>query len=72
MWFEWLQQNVGRIIGAASGFVLGLVYLFFGILQMFIFGLIVFLCYYIGKKKDERVDLKYVLSQIFPDKFKGF
>jgi uncharacterized membrane protein len=72
MWFEWFQQNAGRIVGGAIGLLLGIVYLFFGFFQMFIFGMIVFICYFTGKQRDQKVDLKYVLTQIFPDKFKGF
>lgn len=69
MWFEWIQQYAGRIVGLMIGLLLGIIYLFFGIFHMLIFGLILYIGYYIGKKKDEAVDLKHVLAQILPDKF---
>jgi uncharacterized membrane protein len=72
MKLEWMQPYVGRIIGSSTGCLLGLVYLFFGLFHMFIFGLLLFAGYYIGKKKDEAVDLKHVLAQILPERFKGF
>jgi uncharacterized membrane protein len=72
VWFEWVQEYACRMIGLAVGFLLGIVYLFFGLFNMILFGLILYIGYYIGKKKDEQVDLKFVLAQILPDKFKMF
>lgn len=72
MWYEVWQQYGGRIAGTLSGLLLGTIYLFFGFWNMLVFGFVIFIGFFIGKKQDDKVDLKAVLMQILPDKFKRF
>jgi uncharacterized membrane protein len=62
----------GRIIGGSVGFILGCVFLLFGFWKTMIFALIVAVGYTLGKIKDDIGNLKSVLQQILPDKFRSF
>lgn len=52
MWNDLLENHRGKLIGAASGFFLGILYLIVGFWDMLIFAFIVFIGYYMGKKLD--------------------
>mgnify|MGYP001311061785 CR=1 FL=1 len=49
---EWLR-HAGKIVGLAVGFILGVVYLIGGFWDMLVFGLLLFLGYFFGKRADE-------------------
>lgn len=66
----WLHPYIGRLIGVTVGIILGVVYLFFGIFHMIVFGMIVWVGYYVGKKQDEQVDMRLLLERIVPEKFR--
>lgn len=68
----WLYPYIGRLIGVTAGIILGVVYLFFGVFHMIVFGMIVFIGYYIGKKQDEKVDLRELLERMMPEKFRRY
>lgn len=53
MWLELWKQYKGRILGIVCGLFLGLIYLISGFWDMLIVAFIVFICYLLGKKKDE-------------------
>ena len=54
MWLEIWERHSAKIIGAACGVLLGLIYLIVGFWDMLIFAFIVFVGYYIGSKLDRR------------------
>lgn len=53
MWKELWEHHRGKLLGAAFGFFLGLLYLIVGFWDMLIFAFIVFIGYYMGKKLDQ-------------------
>lgn len=53
MWMELWENHKGKILGAAFGFFLGILYLTVGFWDMLIFAFIVFIGYYMGKKRDQ-------------------
>lgn len=69
MWLEWAWSHKGALLGTAFGLLLGFVYLAVGLWDMLVFAAIVFLGYHIGKKQDNREDLRDVLARILPEKF---
>jgi len=68
-WLEWAWSHKGAILGTACGLLFGFVYLAVGLWETLVFAAIVFLGYYIGKKQDNREDLRDVLARILPEKF---
>lgn len=57
MWREIWEKHSGKLIGAACGAVLGIVYLIAGFWDMLIFAFLVFIGYYVGRKLDRREPL---------------
>jgi uncharacterized membrane protein len=53
MWKYLWESHRGKLLGAAFGFFLGLLYLIVGFWDMLIFAFIVFIGYYMGKKLDQ-------------------
>lgn len=60
MWMELWENHKGKILGAAFGFFLGILYLIVGFWDMLIFAFIVFIGYYMGKKLDQGERLIHV------------
>lgn len=56
MWKQLWESHGGRIIGVAAGIGLGLIYLIAGFWDMLFFGLVVFIAYQIGKRKDLQLE----------------
>ena len=56
MWKQLWESHGGRIIGVAAGIGLGLIYLIAGFWDMLFFGLVVFITYQIGKRKDLQLE----------------
>ncbi|PYI55052.1 DUF2273 domain-containing protein [Paenibacillus flagellatus] len=52
MWNELWERHKGRLIGVASGLLLGIIYLISGFWDMLIFAFIVAVCFYAGGKFD--------------------
>jgi uncharacterized membrane protein len=52
MWAQLWENHRGTVTGVASGIFLGMIYLFAGFWDMLVFTLIVYIGYYIGKKRD--------------------
>lgn len=71
-WFDTLMPYVGRIIGVAGGLFFGFLFLLVGFWKTLFFAMLVFLGYYLGRKKDRKEELRDVLTRIFPDKFTHF
>ncbi|GAB6931889.1 DUF2273 domain-containing protein [Calditerricola satsumensis] len=69
MWLEWAWSRKGALFGTACGLVIGFVYLAVGWWDTLVFAAIVYLGYHIGKKHDNREDLRDVLARILPEKF---
>ncbi|WP_058303720.1 DUF2273 domain-containing protein [Gorillibacterium timonense] len=57
MWRELWEKHSGKLIGTASGLILGIVYLIAGFWDMLIFAFLVFIGYYVGRKLDRREPL---------------
>lgn len=67
MWNELWNNHKGKTIGVVCGFLLAVIYLFFGFWDMLVFGFIILVGFYIGQKLDagERiVDLEPVYRWI--------
>lgn len=47
------EKHRGKCLGAAYGFFLGILYLIVGFWDMLIFAFIVYIGYYMGKKRDD-------------------
>ncbi|WP_438448812.1 DUF2273 domain-containing protein [Gorillibacterium sp. sgz5001074] len=60
MWMELWENHKGKILGTAFGFFLGLLYLTVGFWDMLIFAFIVFIGYYMGKKRDQGERLVHI------------
>ncbi|GAB7386831.1 hypothetical protein BSNK01_06670 [Bacillaceae bacterium] len=71
MWWNWLHEHLGKVLGTSFGLMLGFVFLFFGFFKTLIFFALVLLGYYFGKKKDRKENLRDVLEKILPGKFFG-
>ena len=54
MWPENWNQYKGRIIGIVCGVFFGMIYLVKGFWDMLIVAFILFVCYFFGKKADEK------------------
>jgi len=52
MWNELWEKHRAKTIGVLCGFVLAVIYLFFGFWDMLVFGFIILVGYYIGQKID--------------------
>jgi len=63
---EILTYHRGKIIGVILGFILSLMVLFIGFLKTLFIVFCIWLGYIIGKKYDEREDIKEILNKILP------
>ncbi|SDD44316.1 Small integral membrane protein [Paenibacillus sp. UNCCL117] len=52
MWDQLMEKHRRATLCTLAACVLGIIYLFFGLFHMLIFGLIVYTGYYIGNKLD--------------------
>jgi uncharacterized membrane protein len=52
MWKELWEKHRAKTIGVLCGLVLAVIYLFFGFWDMLVFGFIILVGYYIGRKID--------------------
>ena len=63
---EALAARKGRLIGAALGFVTGLVYAFSGLWQAVVFLFCVALGYFIGFRVDRKDTWREIIERILP------
>jgi uncharacterized membrane protein len=63
-----LVSYQGRILGGIIGFMAGLLWAFLGFGRAFAFVLCILLGYYIGKRIDQKVSLKDIISRMLPPK----
>jgi uncharacterized membrane protein len=65
---EWVNYNPGKAVGAAAGFILGLLILIMGIAKTILIVLFILLGYTIGRMVDERVSVFDEFRNIFKRK----
>lgn len=70
MIWEILWEHKGKLLGVAAGFLFGLIYLFVGFWNTIVFLVFIGTGFYIGRKLDQKEDLREVLDRILPGKFK--
>lgn len=70
MMWEILWEHKGKLIGVAAGLFFGLLYLFVGFWDTLVFLVFIGTGYYIGRKLDQKEDLRDILDRILPGKFK--
>ncbi|UFJ43282.1 DUF2273 domain-containing protein [Brevibacillus humidisoli] len=70
MIWELLLEHKGKCLGVAAGFFFGLIYLIVGFWDTLVFIVLVSTGYYIGRKLDQKEDLRDILDRILPGKFK--
>jgi uncharacterized membrane protein len=54
---EWWVRHKGKIVGAAAGLFLAIIYLFFGFWDMLVVAFIISVCLYLGKIIDDQEQL---------------
>lgn len=69
MFMKLLEEHPGTFIGLIVGIFVGLLFLTVGFWKTLIFSSIVGIGFYIGKKYDNREDLKEILEKVLPDNF---
>jgi uncharacterized membrane protein len=62
---EFVNDNPGKSVGAAAGFLLGILILTFGVLKTFVVILFVILGIMIGKMVDDRISIIDEIRRIF-------
>lgn len=70
MLWELLLQHKGKVLGVAAGLFFGFLYLLVGFWDTLVVILLVTAGYYIGRKYDQKEDLRDILDRILPGKFK--
>ncbi|HEY0828195.1 MAG TPA: DUF2273 domain-containing protein [Bacilli bacterium] len=75
MWHELWYKYKGTLTGTACGFILGIVYLFFGFWDMVVFAFIVLVGFYLGSKLDHPKNLTGNVPNVYKwlaDRWKMF
>lgn len=62
---DFLAKNRGKIAGVILGLFFGWLIIKYGLLKAFFIALCIGIGYYVGKRADERVDLKDLLARFF-------
>ncbi|MDP5273603.1 DUF2273 domain-containing protein [Chengkuizengella axinellae] len=62
MWNDLWDRHPGKLIGSMIGFLFGIIYLIVGFWHTFMFALIVFIGFYIGRKMDSKEEWKMIAS----------
>lgn len=60
------QDHRGKIIGAVSGFLLGILIILFGFFQTLFVTACMVIGYVIGKRIDEKEDIVEILDKLLP------
>lgn len=66
---ECWNQHRGKMLGTLFGLLLGVLYLWVGFWRMLVVALLVMVGFYLGKKVDEKENLRDALARILPDHF---
>ena len=69
MFLKLFEEHPGKFVGIGIGLLVGFIYLFVGFWKTLIFIGFVALGLYLGKKFDNREDIRDVLEQLIPEKF---
>lgn len=70
MLWELLWEHKGKALGILAGLLFGCIYLIVGFWNTLVFIVFVGTGYYIGRKLDQKEDLRDILDKILPGKFK--
>ncbi|HAP93483.1 MAG TPA: hypothetical protein DCM26_02515 [Desulfotomaculum sp.] len=62
---EFLVRNRGKVAGVVLGLAFGWLVIKYGIIKTFFVALCAGIGYYVGKRLDERVDFKELISGLF-------
>ncbi|NBI27612.1 DUF2273 domain-containing protein [Chengkuizengella marina] len=62
MWKDLWERHPGKLIGPMIGVFFGIIYLFVGFWDTFIFSLIVFIGFYIGRKVDSKEKWEFFIN----------
>ncbi|MBO8163134.1 MAG: DUF2273 domain-containing protein [Brevibacillus sp.] len=70
MLWEILWEHKGKCLGVIAGLFFGIIYLLVGFWDTLVMIVLVATGYYIGRKLDQKEDLRELLDRILPGKFK--
>ena len=70
MIWELLWEHKGKLVGIGAGLFFGIIYLRVGFWYTLVFVVFVGTGYYIGRKLDDKEDLRDILDRILPGKFR--
>lgn len=70
MLWELLWEHKGKVLGILAGLFFGCIYLLVGFWNTLVFLVFVGTGFYIGRKLDQKEDLRDILDKILPGKFK--
>lgn len=68
--WELLWEHKGKAFGILAGLLFGCIYLIVGFWNTLVFIVFVGTGFYIGRKLDQKEDLRDILDKILPGKFK--
>ncbi len=61
----WFNSNPGKVLGAAMGFLLGLLIFTLGIIKTLIIALLVLVGFFIGKSRDDGMSIIDEITGLF-------
>jgi uncharacterized membrane protein len=70
MIWEIVWEHKGKLLGVVAGLFFGILYLLVGFWDTLVFLVFVSTGYYIGRKLDQKEDLREILDRILPGKFR--
>ncbi|MFM1653076.1 DUF2273 domain-containing protein [Brevibacillus sp. B_LB10_24] len=70
MLWELLLEHKGKVLGVLAGLLFGIIFLIVGFWKTVVFILFVAAGFFIGRKLDDKEDLREILDRILPGKFK--
>ena len=69
MFWKFISQHPGKVIGVVTGLILGLLYIFVGFLNTLVLIVLTSVGFYLGGKFDNRESLMDVLDRVLPGKY---
>ncbi|WP_019122825.1 DUF2273 domain-containing protein [Brevibacillus massiliensis] len=70
MLWNLLLEHKGKVLGVLAGLLFGIIFLIVGFWKTVVFILFVAAGFFIGRKLDDKEDLREILDRILPGKFK--
>jgi uncharacterized membrane protein len=70
MLWNLLLEHKGKVLGVLAGLLFGIIFLIVGFWKTVVFILFVAAGFIIGRKLDDKEDLREILDRILPGKFK--